>query len=125
MIADANLYANVIDIRSYVLGQIIEAHALHPRSGISRVQDCLPLHEAGGWNAGLPILLSLYFFPRTPVTIGIVDVATAGKEFHVASPPKLGASPSGKDLGIIHVALVSAFRLWRGAEHENLAQVAA
>src|SRR5205085_4386336 len=74
---------------------------------------------------GLPILLSLYFFPRTPVTIGIVDVATAGKEFHVASPPKLGASPSGENLGIIDVALVSAFRLWRGAEHENLAQVAA
>src|ERR1700751_1720712 len=123
--AHANLYANVVDIRSHILRQIIEGHALNPWSGISGVQDCLPLHETGGWNPGLAISLGIYFFPRTPVAIRIVNIAATGKEFDVPSSAKLGASPAGKNLGIIDVALVGALRLWRGAKHENLAQVAA
>src|SRR5205814_317980 len=48
LIASSRDDVDVIKFRRDVLWQIIQSDALNARSGISRVQDGLPLNEAGG-----------------------------------------------------------------------------
>ena len=93
-------------------------------AGSPELQHGFPLNEARRRNADCRILLQVDFLPRTPVAVGIVHVAAAGKEFDIAGAAKFGASPAGKNVGIKDIALVSAFGFGGRAPAETFAQVA-
>ena len=62
--------------------------------------------------------------PGTPVAVGIVHVAAAGKELDLARAAQFGASPAGENLGVEHIALVAAFGFSRPAQQKYFAQIA-
>ena len=88
------------------------------------MQHRFPLRIACRWNSRFRFLIEIDLLPRTPVAIGIVDVAAARQQFNVARAAELSPSPTGKNFGIEHVALIAAFALRARSQQKNLSQVA-
>ena len=83
------------------------------------------MQETGWRNIQPGIFAQIDLGPGTPVAIGIIHVAAAGRKFEVAAPAGLCASPAGKDVRVFHIALERAFGFRTVAHQENLSQVAA
>ena len=69
--------------------------------------------------------MKVNFRPRTPVAIRVVYISAAGEQFDVASAAEISASPTGEDVGVKDIALISTFGIGRGAEEKELAKIAA
>src|SRR5437667_11088997 len=95
------------------------------RRRIARAEHCPPLNKARRWHSGIGILLEVNLCPSTPVAIRVVYISTAGEEFDVASAAEISASPSGEDVGVKDIALISTFGIGRGTEEKELAKIAA
>jgi len=120
LIAVSGLNSDVVNFRGNILGQVVQQDRVNARSGITRVEHGLPLHEArwrnlefgtGGKGEG-----EINPRPGTPVAVGIVNIAAAGVEIDVgiAGAADADASPEGKDVRIEDIAFVRAFRLGSG-----------
>ena len=120
LITHPRLDGNVFDFRRHVFRQVIQSDGIQRGLGISRVQHGFPLGIARGRNSHRRILGEIHLLPRTPVAVGIVDVAAAGQQLHVAGAAKLGPAPPRKNFGIEHIALVRAFALRTRAQEKNL-----
>ena len=88
------------------------------------MQHGLPLDEARRRDIEYRVFLQIDRLPRTPVAVGIVHVAAAGKELDIARAAEFGASPAGEDFGVEHIALVAAFGFRRPAQQKHFAQIA-
>src|SRR5437016_9370263 len=88
------------------------------------MQNRLPLNEASGRRGHFRIFLQINFFPRTPVSVGIVHVPGAREQFNAALAAKLGASPLRENVGVKNIALIAAFGLGRAAQKKNFTEIA-
>ena len=125
LIADADLHRYVVDFRRHILRQIIQRDGVYRRLGVSRAQHGFPLGITRRGNSGFRVLVEIHLLPGTPVAVGIVDVAAARQQVHIAGTAKLGPSPARENLGIKNIALIRAFALRTRAQEKNLSQVAA
>src|SRR5579864_9513050 len=68
---------DIVELRRDILWKEIQGDVIHPRWRVARMQDGFPLNKAC-WRSGDPgPFLQINFFPRTPVAVGIIHVATA------------------------------------------------
>src|SRR5262249_28661032 len=84
---------DVVEIRRDILRKIVERDVVDAGHSVTGMQNGLPLNEAGGWRGDFGSFLEINSLPRTPVAVGIVDIATAGKELDVTRGTKFGAAP--------------------------------
>src|SRR5258708_23907931 len=87
------------------------------------MQNRFPLNKARRWGRDLSFFLKINLLPRAPVSIGIINIAAAGKELHVAFATELCASPFRKAVGIENIAFVAAFCIGRTAQQKYLSQI--
>src|SRR5579864_8022881 len=87
------------------------------------MQGRLPLHEAGSGNGQALGILQIDLRPRTPIAVGIVDVATARKEIEISRSAYFRSSPLRKAAGIEDIAFVGTLLLPAGTQHKELAQI--
>ena len=124
LILYADLHGDVVDLRSDILGQVIQGDAVDVWSCGSRVQHGFPLGVTSRGNSGFIVFAEVDLLPRAPVAVGIIDVAAAGVKIHIANAAKFDASPARENLGVEDIALVGALGLRPGTEHKDLSQIA-
>src|SRR5579864_2612253 len=123
--AGAYLYRNIVHDRGDILGKIVDRHLINPGWRTGRLQDHAPLNKARCRNFQPRILTHVYPRPGTPVTIRVIYVAAAGKDFKVATGTHFCATPSREDVRVLNVALECALSLRAVAHEKNFPQIAA
>ena len=125
LVANAHLHGNIVYLRRHIFGQIVQSDRVDRGLDVSRVQHGLPLGVACRGNSHLGSGRQVHWLPRTPVAVGIVDVAAARQQIDIAGAAKFRAAPTGKNLGIENIAFVRTFALRARTENKNLAEVTA
>src|SRR5579872_6270800 len=115
---------DIVKIRRDVLWKVIKHHAVDTRFRVVGMKHRLPLNKSGRRHMNGAVLLQIYFLPRAPIAIWIIDVAAAGEELYIAKAAILYAAPSREYVRIEDVALVAPFRRGCGTDLKYLAEVA-